>query len=48
MTLKDSEVNKGDHKLIPKARVGASLELALGTGPGLNPRPTPEANLGTE
>ena len=48
MTLKDLEVNKGDHELIPEARVGASLGLILGTGPGLSPGLTLEADLGTE
>ena len=44
-------MSKGeDHELIPAAKVGVSLELALETGPGLTleigPGPTPEASLG--
>ena len=44
-------MSKGeDHWLIPTAKVGVSLELALETGPGLaleiGPGPTPEAGLG--
>ena len=39
-----------DHELIPAAKVGVSLELALETGPGLTleigPGPAPEAGLG--
>ena len=39
-----------DHKLIPIAKVGVSLELALETHPGptleIGPGPTPEAGLG--
>ena len=39
-----------DHGLIPAAKVGVSLELALETGPGLTleigPGPAPEASLG--
>ena len=51
MTSKDSEVNREeDHELVPKARVGVSLRLVLGTGmglvPELNPGPGLEANLG--
>ena len=50
MTSKDSEVNKGDHELVPKARVGDGLGLVLGTGLGLIPElgsgPTLEADLG--
>ena len=51
VTSKDSEVNKGeDHELIPKARVGVSLGLILGTGLGLTPElgpgPALEADLG--
>ena len=48
MTSKDSEVNKGDHRLIPEARVGASLGLVLGISLGLGPGPVLEANLGTK
>ena len=44
MNSKDLEVNKGDHKLVPKARVGAGPGLTLGTGLG----PTLEDDLGTE
>ena len=50
VTLKDSEVNKEDHKLISEAGVGVILGLFLGTGlrpiPELGPGPTPEADLG--
>ena len=51
VTSKDSEVNKEeDHKLVPKARVGVSLGLILGTSlgliPELGPGPTLEADLG--
>ena len=53
VTSKDSEVNKEeDHKLIPKARVGAGLgfilETSLGLTPGLNPGPAPEARADSQ
>ena len=49
--LRDLEVSEGeDHKLVPAAKVGVSLGLALETGPGLtleiSPGPAPEAGLG--
>ena len=48
--LKDLKVEKEDHEPIPKARVGVSLGLILGTGlgfaPGLSPGPTLEVDLG--
>ena len=50
VTLKDSKVEREDHKPAPKARGGVSLGLILGTGPGLTPElslgPIPEVNLG--
>ena len=48
--LKRLKSEKGDHEPIPKARVGASLGIILGTGLGLTPElglaPTLEVGLG--
>ena len=51
VTSKDLEVNEGeDHELVPKARIGVSLGLVLGTSLGLTPELGPgltlEASLG--
>ena len=52
MTLKDSKVEREDHKPIPKAREGIGLGLVLGTGlgltPGLGPGPALDVDLGIE
>ena len=51
VTSRGLTVSKGeDHEIVPAAKVGVGLELALETGPRLTleigPGPTPEAGLG--